>query len=355
MNWTSLFVDASVVVVVFILIVRVIIRRGRIKKIDFNREIIVKDEIITEVQGVESTVNPEKTEGVEKDQIQTSERLRINDKFQILIVEDNPQHLNDAKKIAAGYGGIEFTFASDLQEAKCLLQQYIFDAAVSDIFFPLQKDGESTSDSAVEIAVLLNDNKIPFVYNTSGNHHDRPYEEFRKNLRVKSKAPDGFGSGKIIESYEGESAGKQWMASISYAILLGNTFSLTEEIKEWANELLNFSSYGDYGKLTEIVFRVIDSSIAPEEIARRKHYAPFELRERKLYAWNEIAFYKIQNELGLSNGDSYEWDKEKNTFISSRDSKVADEALYVEIEIKCKADYLEAVNFIRTTLERFTD
>ena len=75
---------------------------------------------------------------------------------------------------------------------------------------------------------------------------------------------DGFGTGKMIEAYPEdeytEKDHKQWGAAINYAILLGTADELDDLTKDKIGEYLGFASYGDYGKLTQRIQRVLDEN-----------------------------------------------------------------------------------------------
>jgi CheY-like chemotaxis protein len=71
-----------------------------------------------------------------------------NKKLEILVIEDNPEHLKDAKseiqkRIDKGEN-INANYATTMLEAEELMEQKKFDGIISDIFFPY--DSESYSD-----------------------------------------------------------------------------------------------------------------------------------------------------------------------------------------------------------------
>ena len=92
-------------------------------------------------------------------------------KLEILITEDNSKHLADAREVSKEYTNINFTFVSTLNAAESLVKKNKYNAVVTDVFFPIQEGEEPTSDSGLSLAKTIDAKGIPFVYNTSGNHH----------------------------------------------------------------------------------------------------------------------------------------------------------------------------------------
>ncbi len=198
-------------------------------------------------------------------------------KLELLVIEDNPKHLADAKAVSEQYQGITFTFASTLSEVKGLLEQKTYDAVVSDIFFP-DREGEVPDDlvaAGVIVAyLLLEDTQTPFVYNTAGNHHGKAYQHFQGALYYQLRNFDHSenwarkNSGKIIEAYPEDSSTekdtKQWSAAINYAIILARSTEQSDIVTREIDAFLPFASYGDYGGLTQTMRHALDESIPVE-------------------------------------------------------------------------------------------
>lgn len=270
-------------------------------------------------------------------------------KLEILVTEDNVKHLTDARSVSGQYVDINFTFASTLQEAESLIEEKGYDAVVTDVFFPIQEGGEPTSDAGLNLAKKVDAKNIPFVYNTSGNHHGEAYSKFLEESR-KIWDNDGFGTGKMIEAYpeecEAEKDTKQWNAAIDYAILLARAKGLEEKVRDKIGSFLKFASYGDYGKLTSKIQRALDKSLSLEELGRigddvDRTYWSGDALEKGKEEGKEIIEEKRKVTWGGFSG-AYEIIK-----------KILDKDWSRETETKFKQDYAKALEFIRTTLTEY--
>ncbi len=266
-------------------------------------------------------------------------------RLEILITEDSAKHLADARTVSEGYAFINFTFATTLEEAEILIERNRYDAVVTDVFFPIRKSEEPTSDSGLNLAKKVDAKGIPFVYNTSGNHHGRAYSEFLKESG-KIWANHGFGTGKMIEAYpenpNAEKDTKQWNAAIDYTVLLVRSHRLGEGIARNIGSFLSFGPYGDYGELTEKMNNVLDETISIEDLCRQKNMIP-------LYPWSNDAL-KDGWEKGYVDTEKWSWNEEKDCLISLRSIKESDEKKFRETELKFRQDYVKALEFIRMTL-----
>ena len=94
--------------------------------------------------------------------------------------------------------------------------------------------------------------------------------------------------------------------------------------------------------------RVLDGSISPEEMCRKDGSTP-------PYSWSNDALTQGWDEkkIGTKWGEEIDWYKERCCFVSLRDTKEADEKWFSEAEAGFKRDYVEALNFIRTTLGEY--
>lgn len=98
--------------------------------------------------------------------------------MRILVVEDAPKHLADAKKFFAAQLGVEVVcYARDLEEAWQYLDREKVDGVISDVYFPAS-DPYRVYPEAFGVAVLIacTERKIPCVLNTAGYHHGDKYE-----------------------------------------------------------------------------------------------------------------------------------------------------------------------------------
>ncbi|MBI5391359.1 hypothetical protein HZB02_07780 [Candidatus Woesearchaeota archaeon] len=275
--------------------------------------------------------------------------------LEMLIIEDTPKHLADAKSTASQCVGINFTFASTYEEAEQHLQQKRFHAVASDIFFPLKAGEQPTSHGALNLGKLLDDAGTPFVYNTSGNHHGEQYEAFRdarSNMGYKMAGNTyGFSTGKIIEAYldtwEEEKGSKQWSAAINYAILLAYGHGVENAVLEKVGEILKFAPYGDYGKLTEKMEAVLDHARSIEHLFKDE---PSDRCPWSIYAMDDVQDQHLFSD--GSHGKEWTWN-EQGSFVSLRSTKEDDERLFSELEATYKQPYVQALDFIRTTIAKY--
>ena len=235
-------------------------------------------------------------------------------KLELLIIEDNLKHFADAREICQQYRGIEFTFASTLNDVSRLLKNNTYGAVISDVFFPDKIGDEPDYHCGVAVAMLLlEDTKTPFVYNTAGNHHGRLYQQFLDALKHQLRANNIYksdswacrSSGKLIEAYpednEGEKDTKQWVAAINYAILLAKSKEVNNDVSRNIGVFLEFAHHGDYGRLTEQMDGVLDQNISVEEYCKKilphrnmllsKNYDPMYFRTFE-FIRTTIAAYK---------------------------------------------------------------
>ena len=109
----------------------------------------------------------------------------------ILIIEDNPKHIQDAREFFAKKSGIDIIIARNSSEAGETLCKYErvegefpkrvkpeIDGVISDIYFPLcdSSQWDQPEPIGIKIAIECSKVKLPFVLNTAGFHHGRKYE-----------------------------------------------------------------------------------------------------------------------------------------------------------------------------------
>lgn len=105
----------------------------------------------------------------------------------ILVIEDNANHLEDAKKFFASKE-VEVIYARTLREARKHLPHRHpltgevmsgkVNGVISDIFFPLSDDEtwNNPEPIGVRVAMACREYKMPCVLNTAGYHHGSQYE-----------------------------------------------------------------------------------------------------------------------------------------------------------------------------------
>jgi hypothetical protein len=267
----------------------------------------------------------------------------ITQTLEILIIEDNEKQLADARAISSQYKNINFSYAVNFNEAERLVTEKKYDAVVTDVFFPINTGEEPTSDSALNIAKLIDSKSIPFVFNTSGNHHGCKYQKFlEKSRKIWNNC--GLGIGKMIEAYPHEAHlekdTKQWNAAINYAVLLAKSKELSEDVKGIIGELIYFTPYGDYGQLSKKFNEVLDPKNSIENLCTNSY-------ETINLPWSRKAFYKGTGEIKLR-GD---WNRKKQSY-NSRDD--VENNWFIQSELEFKEQYVETLNFIRNTLSEYT-
>ena len=282
-------------------------------------------------------------------------------KLEILITEDNSKHLADAREVSKEYTNINFTFVSTLNAAESLVKKNKYNAVVTDVFFPIQEGEEPTSDSGLSLAKTIDAKGIPFVYNTSGNHHGEKYIEFLQMSRSIWNNYK-FGTGKMVESYpenpDVEKDTKQWSAAINYVILLATSDGLKKCVREKVASLLSFAPYGDYGQLTEKMRNAIDESLPIEEgfKVRTQYYSkqPGSLLYLPIWTSDTIDSILTEKKMEWNERDiKFKWEEGKNKYISLRDTKDEDEKWFAETEAKHKKHYIKALKYIRSTITKY--
>ena len=157
----------------------------------------------------------------------------MKEQLEILVIEDNPKHISDAKKLLddrAERGIISnVDYASTFSEAQELLNRKSYDGIISDIFFP-EKSGENEREYGTTIAELCLQRKTPFVLVTSTFHHGRKTQLVCNFIRNKGM--------QLVDSNpkdrDGEAESKYWagaFVALTYLIegLNGGELTINEE------------------------------------------------------------------------------------------------------------------------------
>lgn len=105
---------------------------------------------------------------------------KTKQKLEILVVEDNVRHINDAKNYFNGREDVVVDYANTLLDAEKMMSSKKYDSVISDVFFPAAKTNsrEGVVDSyrfIVKLIDLINDNGINRKYivgDTSGSRRD---------------------------------------------------------------------------------------------------------------------------------------------------------------------------------------
>lgn len=180
----------------------------------------------------------------------------------ILLIEDNPKHLDDARRYVQGLAGCTVDFATTLAEAMELLAVNSYDSAISDVFFPAEAGASAdTCENAIAISATLVEMGIHHVFNTAGNHHGKKFQAFIwKTPKAVYNDDDAsfLMTGMVMEAYpqeaEAEKDTKQWQAAFRYIFLVRALLELPDQgaeiLRELSTVLCDFP-YGEYGQTTD--------------------------------------------------------------------------------------------------------
>ena len=100
----------------------------------------------------------------------------------ILVVEDNPTHLADAKAFFEGVEGLEVFYARTFEQAEGFIPrsgESRVDGVITDVFLPIGRTyrGRSRDEDPIGLLVAAECHMqgIPFVFCTAGYHHGLKY------------------------------------------------------------------------------------------------------------------------------------------------------------------------------------
>ena len=98
--------------------------------------------------------------------------------MRILKNEDNPKHLEDAKRFFVEQSGVVPIYSTDLGGAERFLEKGKVAGVISDIYFPYRNNSTWDQPEAVGVYVMMlcQKRQIPCVLNTDGNHHGPRYQ-----------------------------------------------------------------------------------------------------------------------------------------------------------------------------------
>lgn len=132
--------------------------------------------------------------------------------MKILVVEDNPKYLQDAKETLEGPinpRGLEVKYVDTLQEAKRELQEKEYHGGLLDVFFP-RIAGEEPKLCGVELGEMALFKGIPILLITSTHHHGKETEEASRWARSKGMDLFDTPSGGLCRDEDGELVSVSW-------------------------------------------------------------------------------------------------------------------------------------------------
>lgn len=157
----------------------------------------------------------------------------------ILLVEDNPIHLRDARAMLEKrllHKSIEgYDFATNLTDAQKLLHVNHYQGVLTDVFFP-RKEGELEEQFGTTIGEYAIANKVPYILITSTAHHGektQPVCSWARNHGIE------IVDAQLKGGFEGEASEKNWRGAyiaLSYLIALNNgEVKISEEKMPFTN------------------------------------------------------------------------------------------------------------------------
>lgn len=144
--------------------------------------------------------------------------------MKILVIEDNAQHLADAKAFFSAHPEVQVVYARTYVEAGRYVDFWAgeaeqagkVDGIISDIYFPLLRNNPTWAQEepiGVAVMVLCRECGIPCVLNTAGYHHGSRYEWITQLVRtLRPRAPE------IVDAssdYFAEAGKKNWEQAFS--------------------------------------------------------------------------------------------------------------------------------------------
>ena len=134
--------------------------------------------------------------------------------MKILVVEDNQQHIDSAKKFFAEKG-IEMWSTETLKGFISAIGDDHYDGVLSDVFFPYDDDSyQDEVPAGVAVYFICQSKGIPCVLVTAGFHHGKKYQWIHHMLgemRLPSMTDVGNS-----EEPEVEAPVKDWARALDY-------------------------------------------------------------------------------------------------------------------------------------------
>jgi len=192
----------------------------------------------------------------------------------ILLVEDNPKHLADAKtlleeRVRSGViGGVDY--ASTLRQAMESLRTGDYTGMLLDVFFP-NDEGETEQPNCVKVDEYALDKGMPFVLVTSTYHHGRKTEPVSKWAREKHmELVDRFPK----TSEEEEAPTKEWEGAylaLAYLIEGKNSgeITITSEGLSRGKNILALACNMEYERGTGDLKAKLERGINTDPILKR--------------------------------------------------------------------------------------
>jgi hypothetical protein len=139
------------------------------------------------------------------------------DKTQLLLIEDQTKHLEDAKRIADQIeerGEISVGYSNTFEHTMDILKHLLVECIVSDVFFPSVAEGEPIENGTFVCDYALK-HKIPIVLCTNTYHHGKktqPVFDYCLKEHVPLFDCNSYALG------DGEAETKDWKSSIISAM-----------------------------------------------------------------------------------------------------------------------------------------
>ena len=129
----------------------------------------------------------------------------------ILIIEDDPKHLQDAKNFFSTIEGVEVTYRESYEPFNFMTRNNTpalgddfrkYNGIISDIYFP-QKLGKETQPIGVSVMFQCKMMNIPCVLCTDGYHHGSHYQWINDMVYALAQDAEWKNIPKIIDSIHG--------------------------------------------------------------------------------------------------------------------------------------------------------
>ncbi len=130
----------------------------------------------------------------------------------ILVIEDNPKHLQDAKSFFSTVENIEVTYQESYEPFSFMTRNNKptlgddfnkYDGVISDIYFS-EKPGKEIQPIGVSVMFQCKVMRIPCVLCTDGYHHGHQYSWIHEMLVALSKYSDWKDVPYIVDSIDGK-------------------------------------------------------------------------------------------------------------------------------------------------------
>ena len=130
----------------------------------------------------------------------------------LLIIEDNPKHLQDAKNFFSTIEGVDVTYQESYEPFSFMTRMNTlalgddfkkYDGVISDIYFP-EKPGKETQPIGVSVMFQCKVMNVPCVLCTDGYHHGQHYAWIHEMVVAFAKFTEWKGVPYIVDSMNGK-------------------------------------------------------------------------------------------------------------------------------------------------------